>query len=201
MRCPYCKSALEANQAACMRCGLTLEKVTKLFGVVPPIVEGISDNANMFSAAQKRRIQARATELAIRFPQITVSVVTANLPANTGVSVYAFWIFNEAAVARKVDRGSNNFDVLLTLDPRNGRSSLTVGYGLESYVSESDLQSVMADTRESFERENYCAGVESAITSLTDRLTQIAANLKQTHGIAPIVSAKSTPLEVSPTEF
>ena len=85
MRCPYCKTRSEAGSASCPRCGISLEKVTRLFGVVPRIVEGISDGAGILSDHAKRRIKSSAVELSIRFPQMTFSVVTANLPKKTSL--------------------------------------------------------------------------------------------------------------------
>ena len=201
MRCPYCKSAAEASPATCPRCGISLEKVIRLFGAVPPIVEGISDDAGVFTDQGKRKIKSAAVELAIWFPQTEITVVTTDLPKDTSIGVYAFWIFNEASVTRKVDRGANNFGILLTLDPTHGRSSLMVGYGLESYLSESDLDEIIAGAKPLFEQGKFATGVERVIDGLRTTLIEVVSNLKDTRGLSPVVSAKSAPEALAPTEF
>lgn len=202
MRCPYCKSAVETSPATCPRCGISLEKVIRFFGAVPPIIDGISDDAGVFTVHGKRRIKSAAVELAIRFPQTGFTVVTSALPKDTSIGVYAFWIFNEASVTRKVDRGSNNFGILLTLDPTYGRSSLMVGYGLEPYLSETDLDEIIAAAKPFFEMGKYASGVERVIDALRETLTGIVSDLNQLQPLSPEVRAKSSePKDLAPIEF
>ena len=201
MRCPYCKTEVEARVTTCGRCGLSLEKVTRLFGVVPRIVKGVSDDAGVLSDSAKRRIRTIANELTIRFPQTSFSVVTANLPPDTSLCVFAFWIFNEAGIARDLDRASNNYDILLTIDPGSGRANLMVGYGLQNFVSESQLSAIIEAARDFFDRGAYADAIEQTISGLREALTDIAVNLKSTHGVAPVVRAKSTEVEMSPADY
>ncbi len=201
MRCPYCKTETEPGTPACQRCGLELEKVTRLFGVVPRIVKGISDDACVLSDSAKRRIRTAANELSIRFPQTNFSVVTAKLPADTSLGVFAFWIFNEAGIARDLDRASNNYDILLTIDPSTGRANLMVGYGLESFVSEAQLAAIIEETRAFYERGEYAHGIDQTIAGLRESLTDVVENLESTHGVTPIVKAKSFEVATSPTDY
>ncbi|MFT4549596.1 MAG: putative membrane protein YgcG [Verrucomicrobiales bacterium] len=180
---------------------MSLEKVNRLFGVVPRIVEGISDDAGILNDSSKKRIRGAANELTIRFPQTNFSVVTTNLPTDTSLGVFAFWIFNEAGIARDLDRANNNHDILLTIDPSNGRCSLMVGYGLEPYVSEQQLGQIVLTARAALEARQFANAIGKIISNLSGTLTQIATNLEETHGVAPSVSAKSTVVETSPNDF
>ena len=201
MHCPYCRNETEHGAPACQRCGLALEKVTRLFGVVPRIVKGISDDARVLSDSAKRRIRTAANELSIRFPQTNFSVVTSKMPADTSLAVFAFWIFNEAGIARDLDRASNNHDILLTIDPGTGRANLMVGYGLESFVCEAQLAAIIEEARHFFERGEFANGIDQTIAGLREALTNIAENLESTHGVAPVVTAKSTEVATTPSEY
>ncbi|MCK5921654.1 MAG: TPM domain-containing protein [Methylococcales bacterium] len=202
MRCPYCKSPVtEAGFPSCQRCGISLEKVTRLFGVIPPIVAGLSDNAGVLSEPARRRIKVAANEISISFPQTNFSVVTAKLPADTSLGVFAFWIFNEGGVARELDRGQNNYDILLTIAPASGRASLMVGYGLETYIDEAQLAEVIETARPALEQGQYARAIEQIISNFKEALTEIVANLESTHGVAPVVTSKSSAIEITPTDF
>ena len=201
MQCPYCHVAVAAGNAICPRCGLTLERVTKLFGVVPNTTGGIWDNAGILSAAEKRRIKGAAHELSIRFPQAYFSVATAKLSEDTSLGAFAFWLFNQGGLVREIDRGPNNYEILLTLDVSRGRCSLMVGYGLESLISEAVLEDILAAARPSFEGDKFASGIASVIGSLKSELTKIARNLEETHGLVPVVHTKSMADVISPVEF
>ena len=146
---------------------MSLEKVNRLFGVVPRIVEGISDDAGILNDSSKKRIRGAANEL----------------------------------IARDLDRANNNHDILLTIDPSNGRCSLMVGYGLEPYVSEQQLGQIVLTARAALEARQFANAIGKIISNLSGTLTQIATNLEETHGVAPSVSAKSTVVETSPNDF
>lgn len=201
MRCPNCKSPAASGSLACPSCGLTLERVTRVFGVIPSSLDGISDGAGILSAADRRKIRSAANELSIRFPQTYLSVVTANLPESTSIGAFAFWIFNQSGIVREIDRGSNNYEILLTLAPSSGRCSLMIGYGLENFIRESELEAIISEGHQSFAGGKFVAGIELVVAGLQSRLMAIVDNLENTHGIAPIVHSKSVAQVVPAAEY
>lgn len=201
MRCPNCKSSAVSGSPACPSCGLTLERVTRHFGVVPSSIDGISDGAGILSPADRRRIRSAANELSIRFPQTYLSVVTADLPESASIGAFAFWVFNQSGIVREIDRGSNNYEILLTLAPSSGRCSLMIGYGLENFISESDLEAIISEAQQPFAGGKFVAGIELVVAGLKSRLTDVVGNLENTHGIAPIVHSKSAAQVVHAPEY
>jgi uncharacterized membrane protein YgcG len=115
--------------------------------------------------------------------------------------VFAFWILNDVGIARGLDRGWNNHDILLAIDSSNGRCCLMVGYGLEELLSEAALEAIVASARPSFELAKFATGIERITDALETELTRVASTLEETHGLTPIVTAKSTPQVVAPTDF
>ena len=201
MRCPYCKSAIVAGSVTCHSCGLSLERVTKLFGVAPTGTGGILDQAEILSAADKRSIRSSANELSIRFPQTYLTIATARLSEGTSLGAFAFWIFNQGGIVREIDRGANNYEILLSIDVAGGRCSLMVGYGLEGLISESALEALIAAAQPLFAEGRFATGIGVVIAGMKSELTHIVSRLEETHGLAPIVHTKSTAEVTSPADF
>ncbi|MGI9242515.1 MAG: TPM domain-containing protein [Verrucomicrobiales bacterium] len=167
----------------------------------PTSVGGISDQAGILSAAEKRSIRSSANELSIRFPQTYFTIATARLSEGTSLGAFAFWLFNQGGIVREIDRGSNNYEILLSIDTSGGRCSLMVGYGLEGLISESALEALIAAAQPSFAEGRFAAGIETVIAGMKAELTKVASRLEETHGFAPIVHTKSTAKVTSPADF
>lgn len=185
MHCPACKSPSFETAAECGSCGLSLERADGLFGAPPPITPTVADLAGVLSKSDRRAIGVCADELHSRFPQVHFTTLTIALPADVSLAVYTFWIFNRGGICREIERGAANHDILLTIDPENSRSNLIVGYGLEPFVPTEKLDAALQAAAPAFAQKNYAAGVRSTVSSLSETLVSIAANIPTTYGLNP----------------
>lgn len=184
MQCPYCGSSALETAAACGRCGLSLEKCDRLFGTVPALRPGLTDLAGATRASDRRRLLASIAALRRRFPQVHFSAVVIRLGEEIHPGVYAFWLFNRGDLCRQTERGGDNRDVLLLVDPEHRRASFMIGYGLEPFVGRSQLESALMAARNDFAAGRFAAGIRTALDSLADELERASSAIDDTFGVS-----------------
>ena len=186
MHCPYCHAPAFESQPQCPACGFSLDGVETLFGMMPVMQPGITDQADILDARDaRRRIDAAIASLKAAFPQIGLSVVTVRLQPHQPLSAYAFWVFNRSGICRELDKGGKSRDVLLTVDAANGRASLMIGYGLEPFVSEQTLSRILAVGAPAFSQGDWTSGIEAIIGNAEKTLLEILGALPRIYGLEP----------------
>jgi uncharacterized membrane protein YgcG len=70
--------------------------------------------------------------------------------------------------------GEENFDMLLVVNTSAGAAALTVGYGLEPFVTEDDLESALAAGRAGWMDGDIATGIRACVDKLQERLREIA---------------------------
>lgn len=185
MHCPYCQAPAFESTPQCPHCGFSLDRVAAYYGVMPRLAPGLSDLAGLFRPRDARRIHDATARLHDRFPQITFSIVTTTLQPTQPLTAYAFWIFNRGGICPDLDRGGKSRDLLLTLDSANARASLIIGYGLEPFVSQAQLQDIVNQGAPHFARDHWVDGVVTVVDAATRTLSVVQASLEKTYGLDP----------------
>lgn len=185
MECPACQHPIHEHTLACPECRLTLEQLRQQWGTPPACQRGVNDFAKLFSARDTARVQAATDRLSHRFPQIATSVITARLPANRPVHLWSFYLLNHSGLCAFFQQGGRSRDVVLVLDSTQKEAALTIGYGLEPFVSQSVLQESLEAGHPCFARRHWVEGIEAVLAALEQRLTAIALALPPTYGITP----------------
>ena len=178
MRCPYCKHPVQAATPECGRCGLSFDKVGRLFGALPHVKNGLNDRSMLLSRKRRKKIESQLREIEVRFPQVHVTILlTPELAEDTQLGSYAFWIFNSPGVCRGLEKGAMNHAILLTVDSSNRRANMIVGYGLEPYFEEAKLHEILACGREEFAEDNLGDGIEAVLNGVHVQLHRLVQTL------------------------
>jgi len=174
MRCPYCSHPLAETAVECLHCHLTLDRATAILGAVPRISRGVCDTTGTLSKKEAQKIAKLGGKLAWTFPQISLHVLLHHFPQEHPFSLHVFWLFNCGGLSTESSRGENNHAILLAIDPRQGRSALTVGYGLEPFLSDEAMDHLLELSEPAWKNGHWTRGILDVIAGL-DRLLENAA--------------------------
>lgn len=174
MRCPYCRNPLAETSVECLHCHLTLDRATALLGAVPRIGRGVCDTTGVLSKRDVQKIAKAGGKLAWSFPQIALHVLLHEFPREHPFALHVFWLFNCGGLSSEHFRGEDNHAILLALDPVQGLSALTVGYGLEPFLSDEAMDHLLELSEPAWKSGDWTWGILEVISGL-DRLLESAA--------------------------
>lgn len=174
MKCPSCRRPVAEAVARCPHCRLDLHKLDLQFGVAPLHFGPLTDSTLTLSKLRQRRLRRLLRLFQAKFPQSSLSVFLTELPAGTAMGEYTFWLANRARFSTIESTGENNFDLLLAVDRGAGAAGLTVGYGLEKQIAETDLGAALEAGRAAFAERDWAGGIERCINSLMERMREIS---------------------------
>lgn len=173
------------TDAACRQCGFSLEVADRTFGIPPALHRPITDTAGLLGAFARRRAAHVITEVERRFPQLSIAVVLTQVPPQTPLPLYAFWLFNRGTLSSAVEKGGDNRLVMLLIDTGSDRASAMVGYGLEPFMQEIQLQSCLQAAEQPLRRRRFAPAVESFARELDRQLVELCRLVPRQFGLAP----------------
>lgn len=176
MKCPSCLKPLEAPVPRCPECRLSLQRLDTKFGLVPAHSRFLTDRTGQLPLDEMNQLRAALRLFQKKFPQSLFSIFVMELARGTSVTEYAFWLANRAKFSSAEKTGGENFSLLLVIDLAGKAAALTVGYGLEPYVSEQDLKSILDDFANGMRDGGLADGLRACIDSMTRRLRELSAN-------------------------
>ena len=176
--CPSCHNRIAPGQPSCQACSFSLESVDRLLGIPPQLMGPISDTQKFLSSFALRRLGSRVDRLEKKLPQLRIAVTLQTVPYNVTLPVFTFWLFNRGGLSSSVDRGAENFLVLLVIDianPKSLRTATMIGYGLEPFLSAETLAACLAAeptaTAESLVR-SFLSTLESTLITASQSTVQ-----------------------------
>jgi uncharacterized membrane protein YgcG len=178
MKCPSCAAVLEAPGPRCPQCKLSLQKLDIKFGLVPAHSRYLTDRTGLLPLEEMKELRAELRLFEKKFPQAVFSILLTELPPGTSVAEYAFWLANRAKFGALQTRQSANYNILLVIDVAAKSAALTVGYGLERFVPEEELQHTLDDLARAVREDGLAAGLRACIESLTRRLRELSAKAR-----------------------
>ena len=148
LTCPHCQTPVREDSPICPApdCKFSLEGVQPLMGAVPLLNVGLTDLSYTLSDRGKRTLKVAIERFERELMPSNINVVINKFDPRYNLSIQLFWLFNSAGLAPPENRLTNNKDVMIGLDPELGRIGLIVGYGLEPYVSQEAITSVLKNT-------------------------------------------------------
>jgi len=178
MKCPSCANTLEAPAPRCPHCKLSLQRLDSKFGLVPAHSRFLTDRTGKLPLDEMTQLRAALRLFQKKFPQSLFSVFLTELPRGTSVAEYGFWLANRAKFSSVEKTEGENFNLLLVIDLAGNAAALTVGYGLERYVPEQDLKSVLDDFANGVRDGGLAAGLRVGLDSVTRRLRELSTNAR-----------------------
>lgn len=196
MKCPSCKTAFSEPVERCRRCDFELRKGDLKFGPIPRHSRYVTDHTGKLPEDEVAQLRAPLDLFRKRFPQSLFSVFVTELPAGVPIGEYAFWLANRAHFSSIEAVGAQNFDLLLFIDVAAGTAAFTIGYGLEKYLGESDLEGALSRAKTKFREGDLAGGISLCLERIEARMREIATRLEaesaseeKTNEIAAIASA------------
>jgi uncharacterized membrane protein YgcG len=177
MKCPSCHAVLAEPVLRCPKCELTLKQLDRKFGAVPRHSRYLIDHTEKLSARELQQLRALLRLFERKFPQTFFSVIVINLGPHISISEYAFWLINRARFGTIDAVGPSNFELLLVVDPKGKTAALTVGYALENYLLEEDLEKAVGASSDSFRAGNFAQGIRDCVEFMMGRLRDIGIRL------------------------
>lgn len=193
MQCPYCQAVLSETTEECPSCQLSLTSANALLGPAPRLYKGLNDTIGLLGNSGSKKIQSSLTNLTRKFPQVDMHVVVRDFDPQFPVSTHLFWLFNQGDLVADDRKGGKNRTILLSLDPRQGRIGLMVGYGLEPFLPRKALDHVLEKAQPSLDAADYTKAVIVVIESLDDLMSGVCEGLEETLGVS--VQQQSTKQE------
>jgi uncharacterized membrane protein YgcG len=179
MKCPSCRTTVTAPVERCPSCKFALRKGDAKFGRPPRHSRYLTDRTGRLLLSEMPKLRGHLELFEKKFPQSLFSVFITELSPGTPVSEYAFWLANRARFSSIEAIGSENFDLLLVIDAVAGTAAFTVGYGLEKYLSESDLEEILAAAVPAFRKGDFAGGILSCIDRTVKHMREISPQTKR----------------------
>lgn len=166
MLCPYCREPLSELSPECPGCKLELRRAAALLGPIPQIEAGICDQVEALDRRSYTRIRRRIERIDRRFPQVRIQILCRSFPRDHPLALYAFWIFNLGGISIGEEKGGDNHTVLLTLDPLAKKSAITIGYGIEPFIGEADLERLLDLGESAWQEKEWGQGILRVLDGL-----------------------------------
>ena len=178
MNCPSCNADFATPMPQCPKCKLTLRRLDIKFGALPLHSRFLTDRTGrlpMHGVAETRKLLSLFKR---KFPQSLFSVFVSDAVQGGTISEYTFWLANRARLSSLDAVEGENFDLLLGIDTHAHAASLVIGYGLESYVTERDLQRALADAASAFYVGDYVGGIRNCVEFMMNRMRDIVKEIE-----------------------
>jgi uncharacterized membrane protein YgcG len=190
MKCPSCQTELSGSVAQCPNCTLTLQRLDVKFGAVPRHSRYVTDFTGSLSSHDIAQVRGLLRLFNRKFPQSRFSVFVTNQIAEGTAAEYAFWLMNRARFGFPEATGNENFDLLLTIDVQRSAAALIVGYGLENYVTERDLERALAEAASGFHDSDFARGICVCVEFMMNRMREIAKKLEAAKPVEDAVTPR-----------
>jgi uncharacterized membrane protein YgcG len=194
MKCPSCNAGLATPVPQCPNCKLTLRRLDIRFGALPLHSRFFTDRTGQLPTRGIAETRGLLRLFKRKFPQSLFSVFVTGAVQGGTIFEYTFWLANRARLSSLDAVAGENFDLMLGIDTHAKAASLTIGYGLEAYLDERDLQRALADSASAFHVGDYVGGIRSCVEFMMNRMRDVAKELDDR-------SASSSRLAISPGDY
>lgn len=177
MNCPYCQTALAEHSTECHACQLDFPRVVELLGPARVPHDRLDDASGCFSPLQRWRLLRKLDAIEHRFPQVRVQVRCHPLPTEHPAALYLFWLFNSGGLGPETPPRSHRHAILIALDPGACRAGIMLGYALEPFISQEELDRCLDIAAKALARRHWSGGLRKILSHL-DRV--LASALRHT---------------------
>ena len=173
---------------------MTLRRLDMKFGALPLHSRFLTDRTGRLPLRALADIRDLLRLFNRKFPQSLFSVFVSGAVQGGTISEYTFWLANRARFSSLEAVEGENFDLLLGINTHARAAALVIGYGLEHYVAERDLQRALAKSTSAFHAGDYVRGIRSCVEFMTNRMRDLVKAIEDK-------SPSSSPLPISAGEY
>lgn len=141
--CPSCAASIDASATRCPSCGFTGGDTIDLFSDEAPPLLPVLDAVGLWSKADVERIETAREKVRRRFPQIHWRVCLVDLPPDTRLPVFGFWLMNVSEKYVNESDDERAWTVLLLIDASSGRAAVVPGYAAEGCMDDADWRKIL----------------------------------------------------------
>ena len=170
MKCPRCVRDVPYAVPACGECGFSLEDQDDQFGPDAVCLARVTNAQESLSEDEVRELEVALDEFEKNFPQLFMGIYLAALPAISSVRQFAFWLLNRAAIPSLDITRPNENGCLLVIDLTSGQVVVVVGYLLECYFKETQLEEILTHGRAAMDRGHIARGLLHVIQEFSRQL-------------------------------
>jgi uncharacterized membrane protein YgcG len=149
-----------------------LDRLDIKFGAVPRYSRFITDFTGRLPHRDLAGERSLLRLFNRKFPQSRFSVFVTNQLTGGTIGEYAFWLMNRARFGFAEAVGGDNFDLLLVIDVERSAAALIAGYGLETYISEHDLERALAEAATGFHEGDLARGIRACVEVMISRMRE-----------------------------
>jgi len=168
--CPSCHAPATEIGRHCGFCGYSAEEAVKKFNFKPPALERFVDAEGRLKASEKRRLSHRIDQLERKYPQITFYFVLMRLSVKTDSREFGYWLFNASYPQNEEDVRKRPYGILFLIDLENRLASVTVGYGLDPFLTDSNLQQIMHSLKAFLQKKRFFKAIDAFGRQLEEQL-------------------------------
>ena len=177
MVCPSCQYVLEESSEACGKCGFSGQVAVQKFPYPAPPLGPVVDPGKILSKEEAALVTKKVLKIQKRLPQVRFLNCLVGLGGEVNLREFGFWLMNAGQM--KGGDGAKNFAVLFLIDPKEKVMSVTVGYGLDPLVMDTDWVAICQKCRDLLYREKYVEGIETFLNGAFDLLSERALELQK----------------------
>lgn len=185
MNCPHCSAPLAVDAMECGQCRFSTLAIRSILGAEWVRLERLTDHLNVLSLKEQRHLEIVLDEFERRFPQCFFAVYLGVMPQMITARDLGFWLINHGAFHTQQMAKRNDFGCALVIDTQRSMVSLTLGYALESHVTEGDLNRLLNLAQGPLSRHRYGQGIERIVNAFGIKLKSVAARSQPGSPVAP----------------
>jgi len=114
-----------------------------MFANPPPPLLPILDAVGLWNPQDLRTIEAARDAASLRLPQFQWRVCCVNLPPETSLPLFGFWLLNTSSLLENETARQREWAVMLLLDVASGQAAVIPGYAAEACLSDEDWKRVI----------------------------------------------------------
>lgn len=172
MVCPSCQYVLEESAAKCPKCAFSGEVAVQKFPFPAPPLSAVIDPNQQLTKEETSIIVKKVQRFQKRLPQVRFLNCLVPLDGEINLREFGFWLFNAGEM--KEGENAKAFAVLLLIEPKSRSLAVTVGYGLEPFVMDTEWVRICEAGRDLFYRQKYREGIEVFLDEALDYLSERA---------------------------
>jgi len=181
--CPYCKSPLPETCDSCASCQIDVKNLTNLLGPPPFLDSVVTDFTGNLTTKNVNKIRTSSYAYTDRLPQCRFSSVLRTFPEDIPLKVGLFWVFNSGAVSDAESQRGENRDILFGIDPSNNRAGMIIGYGLEPFISQAEIDDILESAYPLLIKGAFTRTILHVMKKSSDLLSQKTKDIPKQFGL------------------
>lgn len=144
MKCPRCVQRIHRSAAQCPHCGFSKHDLVAQYGPGEVRMRRLSDAAGVLRLNERKKAAKWLDEFESAFPQLFFSVYYGALDERSNIRQFGMWLLNHGAFEDVDLSRPNDGGILFVVDVNSRTATISYGYLLDAFLTESDTFRVLS---------------------------------------------------------